>query len=119
MRTPEVLIEDLRNMEKEVAELIATLETLDKQEMDAEPDHRQMISEIMNMDSIAKLPNQTMRDDALENYVLNHIDYADKHRAYLLLKLKGKNTYRKYRYLEECMKNRRAELQTITYGGTQ
>jgi hypothetical protein len=117
MRTPKGLIEDLRILEEEVGRLLADMEVLDKQEMDAEPEHRKMVSELMNADFIAKLPNQVMRDDALENYILNNDQYADRHRAYLILKMRGRSLYRKYRYLEECMKNRRAELQVLNYGG--
>jgi thiaminase len=111
MRNPELINGDIAHLEKELASLLLDLDYLDKQEMDSEPAHRKMVSELMNADFIAKLPNQTMRDDALEDYMLNNDQYRDKHLAYLLLKMNNRQKYRRYRFLEECMKNRRTELQ--------
>jgi len=113
MRNPELIVKDLRDLEEQMGDKVTDLEILDRQEMESEPAHRKMVSELMSADFIAKLPNQVMRDDALENYILNNDQYCDLHTAYLVLKMKGRNTYKWYRYLEECMKNRRAELQSL------
>jgi len=117
MRTPEMILKDLVSLEKEIREVTDTLNALDDKDLEIEPEHRKMISELMNSDFIARLPNQAQRDDALENYVLNNEQYRPLHYNYLKHKNTLKNTYRLYYFLQDCMKNRRAELQVITFGG--
>jgi hypothetical protein len=58
-----------------------------------------------------------MRDAALENYVLNHDDYRPLHERYLTIKAEIRVAWRRLRFFEECIKNRRAELQVISFGG--
>ncbi len=117
LRTPELVLQDIMTLETKIFDFITQLDATDKEELDSEPAHRQMITEVMNMDVVAKLGNQTQRDNALEDYILNRPEYAEKHRTYLELKNKAKSTYRNYRFYEECLKDRRAELQMLTFGG--
>lgn len=105
----------MRELEVGILAYIEKLNRLEIEDMENEPEHRKMISELMNADFIAKLPNQVMRDDALENYIYNNEQFSKKHMEYLKLKLEIKNCYRRYRYYEECMKNRRTELNTFVF----
>lgn len=117
MRTPEIILKDISDLETQIGAALTELDRLEGEEMAVEPEHRKMISELLNSDLVAKLPNQQMRDDALENYILNHDQYRPLHEKWLLCKADNKRAYRQYRFLEECMKNRRAELQLLTFGG--
>lgn len=111
------IIEDIRKIESLVSEKIDELNKLEDEEMILEPEHRKMISGLMNSDLIARLPNQTQRDSTLEDYVLNHEDYRELHEKWLITKSKIKRTYRKYIFYSECLKNRRTELQALAFGG--
>lgn len=117
MRLADTIINDIAILENQQMAVMNILGEVEEKELDLEPEHRKMVSELMNSDFIAKLPNQIMRDDALENYILNNPEYSDRHRAYLEHKALVKKTYRTYRYIEDCIKNRRAELQAVTFGG--
>jgi len=117
MRTPEKILENLHSLETELLDTITQLNALEDAEMVVEPEHRKMVSELMNSDFIAKLPNQSMRDDALENYILNNEQYRPMHEKWLIAKNETKRMYRKYRFLEECLKDCRTELQLLAFGG--
>jgi DNA polymerase III delta prime subunit len=117
MKNTQTVLQDLHALEKELSEAIRILSDIEDREMESEPEHRKMLNELINADFITNLPNQAMRDSALEDYVMNNEQYREKHREYLTIKNMSKRAYRDYRFIEECLKDRRAELQSMSFGG--
>ncbi len=110
-------IKQMKDLEKLIQDKMDDLTALEDREMELEPKHIKMMSAIYDSDLVSNLPNQTLRDSAVESLVLNDQRYVPIHTEYLMNKLLIKRTYRVMRYLEEAMKNRRTEINYLTFGG--